>query len=67
MWTNGPAPITPTGGRTSNAADGMAPNDRAEREEDLSVLESGGPLAPEEYHRLAEHGRCVRRHAGGFP
>jgi hypothetical protein len=45
----------------------MAPDDRAELEEDLSVLESGGPLPPEEYRRLAEHGLRVRGHAGGFP
>jgi predicted aldo/keto reductase-like oxidoreductase len=44
-----------------------APNSRAELEEDLSVLDSAGPLAPAEYERLAEHGRRVRRHAGGFP
>jgi len=45
----------------------MAPRDRAELEEDLSVLRSGGPLTPDEYERLAEHGRRVRRHAGSFP
>jgi predicted aldo/keto reductase-like oxidoreductase len=45
----------------------MAPHDRAELVEDLSVLESGGPLPPDEYQRLAEHGRRVRQHAGGFP
>ena len=44
-----------------------APHDRAELEEDLTVLNAGGPLPPEEYERLAEHGRRVRRHAGGFP
>jgi hypothetical protein len=45
----------------------MAPDNRAELEEDLSVLVPGGPLLPEEYRRLAEHGRRVRGHAGGFP
>ncbi len=45
----------------------MAPHDRAELEEDLAVLASDGPLSDEEYERLAEHGRRVRRHAGGFP
>ena len=45
----------------------MAPHDRAELEEDLAVLDSVGPLSAEEYQRLAEHGRRVRRHAGGFP
>ena len=45
----------------------MAPNDRREMEEDLTVLDAAGPLSAEEYERLAEHGRRVRRHAGGFP
>jgi predicted aldo/keto reductase-like oxidoreductase len=45
----------------------MAPHDRAELEEDLSVLETGEPLATLEYHRLADHGRRVRRHGGAFP
>jgi predicted aldo/keto reductase-like oxidoreductase len=45
----------------------MAPNDRAELEEDLSVLESANPLAQQEYAELAEHGLRVRRHAGSFP
>jgi aryl-alcohol dehydrogenase-like predicted oxidoreductase len=45
----------------------MAPRDRAELEEDLAVLDSDGPLPAEEYERLAEHGRRVRRHAADFP
>ena len=45
----------------------MAPNDRAELEEDLTVLDATEPLPTAEYERLAEHGRRVRRHAGGFP
>jgi predicted aldo/keto reductase-like oxidoreductase len=45
----------------------MAPENRAELDEDLTVLEATGPLAAEEYGRLAEHGRRVRRHAGSFP
>ena len=45
----------------------MAPDDRAELDEDLTVLGAGGPLPADEYERLAEHGRRVRRHAGGFP
>jgi aryl-alcohol dehydrogenase-like predicted oxidoreductase len=45
----------------------MAPHDRAELEEDLTVLDAIGPLPADEYERLAEHGRRVRRHAGGFP
>jgi predicted aldo/keto reductase-like oxidoreductase len=44
-----------------------APHDRRELEEDLTVLEATGPLLAEEYEQLAEHGRRVRRHAGGFP
>jgi predicted aldo/keto reductase-like oxidoreductase len=45
----------------------MAPDNRAELEEDLAVLEAHEPLAAEEYKRLAEHGTRVRKHAGGFP
>jgi predicted aldo/keto reductase-like oxidoreductase len=45
----------------------MAPDGPAELEEDLSVLDQPGPLSVEEYARLAEHGRRVRRHAGQFP
>jgi predicted aldo/keto reductase-like oxidoreductase len=45
----------------------MAPEDRAELEEDLSVLGAGGPLSAEEHALLAEHGQRVRRHAGNFP
>ncbi len=44
-----------------------APHDRAELEEDLTVLDATGPLDPALYELLAEHGRRVRRHAGGFP
>jgi hypothetical protein len=44
-----------------------APESRAELAEDLSVLDAAGPLPAAEYERLAEHGRRVRRHAGGFP
>jgi predicted aldo/keto reductase-like oxidoreductase len=45
----------------------MSPENREELEEDLSVLDAAGPLSPEEYERLAEHGRRVRRHGGSFP
>jgi predicted aldo/keto reductase-like oxidoreductase len=45
----------------------MAPESRAELDEDLTVLEADGPLSEEEYQRLAEHGQRVRRHAGRFP
>jgi predicted aldo/keto reductase-like oxidoreductase len=44
-----------------------APHNRAELDEDLAVLGATGPMAEEEYERLAEHGRRVRRHAGSFP
>jgi predicted aldo/keto reductase-like oxidoreductase len=44
-----------------------APRNRDELEEALSVLDADGPLSLEEYERLAEHGRRVRRHAGNFP
>ena len=44
-----------------------APHNRAELDEDLSVLEATGPLEAEEYERLAKHGERVRRHAGRFP
>jgi aryl-alcohol dehydrogenase-like predicted oxidoreductase len=43
-----------------------APQTRAELDEDLSVLESEGPLADETYSALAAHGARVRRHAGAF-
>jgi predicted aldo/keto reductase-like oxidoreductase len=45
----------------------MAPDNRAELEEDLTVLDHPTRLTPEEFERLAEHGRRVRRHAGSFP
>ena len=45
----------------------MAPDGRAELEENLAALDAPGPLAPEEYARLAEHGQRVRRHGGAFP
>ena len=44
-----------------------APHNRRELEEDLTVLDATHPLTPDEYERLAEHGRRVRRHGGGFP
>jgi hypothetical protein len=44
-----------------------APHNRTELEEDLTVLDATGPLPPDEYERLAEHGRRVRKHGGGFP
>jgi predicted aldo/keto reductase-like oxidoreductase len=45
----------------------MAPDNRTELDEDLTVLQAPGPLPPEEYERLASHGQRVRRHAGRFP
>ncbi|HKI33366.1 MAG TPA: aldo/keto reductase [Gemmataceae bacterium] len=45
----------------------MSPEGRDELDEDLTVLDAAGPLPAEEYERLAEHGRRVRRHGGSFP
>lgn len=45
----------------------MAPENRAELDEDLHVLDRDEPLSAEEYARLAGHGLRVRRHAGSFP
>jgi predicted aldo/keto reductase-like oxidoreductase len=44
----------------------MAPNTRAELEEDLTVLKAD-PLSEEEHTLLAAHGQRVRKHAGSFP
>jgi predicted aldo/keto reductase-like oxidoreductase len=44
-----------------------APESRAELEADLTVLDARGPLAEDEFQRLAEHGQRVRRHGGAFP
>jgi predicted aldo/keto reductase-like oxidoreductase len=45
----------------------MAPESRAELDEDLTILDASGPLSAEMYQRLAEHGQRVRRHGGAFP
>jgi predicted aldo/keto reductase-like oxidoreductase len=45
----------------------MAPDNRAELEEDLTVLETPEPLTPGDYERFAAHGQRVRKHAGSFP
>jgi predicted aldo/keto reductase-like oxidoreductase len=45
----------------------MAPCTCAELDEDLTVLHDARALTAEEYERLAEHGRRVRRHGGPFP
>jgi aryl-alcohol dehydrogenase-like predicted oxidoreductase len=44
----------------------VAPQTRAELDEDLRVLKAQGPLNDEQYSALAEHGERVRRHAGSF-
>jgi predicted aldo/keto reductase-like oxidoreductase len=44
-----------------------APQNRAELEEDLRVLEAAGPLDAATYEKLAAHGQRIRRHAGNFP
>jgi aryl-alcohol dehydrogenase-like predicted oxidoreductase len=43
-----------------------APQNRAELEQDLQVLEATGPLPLEAYAALAAHGERVRRNAGTF-
>ena len=45
----------------------MAPESRAELDEDLGVLTATGPLSTEEYEVLAAHGQRVRKHGGRFP
>jgi predicted aldo/keto reductase-like oxidoreductase len=45
----------------------MAPENRAELEEDSTVLETPGPLSAKEYEELAAHGRRVRKYGGAFP
>jgi predicted aldo/keto reductase-like oxidoreductase len=45
----------------------MAPDNRAELDEDLTVLDAPGPLNDEEFAALAAHGQRVRRHGGTFP
>jgi predicted aldo/keto reductase-like oxidoreductase len=45
----------------------MAPQNRVELEEDLTTLDEDKPLSAEEFERLAEHGRRVRKYAGSFP
>jgi predicted aldo/keto reductase-like oxidoreductase len=44
----------------------VAPQDRRELDEDLSILRAR-PLSVEEWNRLAEHGARVRKYAGHFP
>jgi predicted aldo/keto reductase-like oxidoreductase len=45
----------------------MAPDNRVELDEDLTVLDAPGPLSDEEVAVLAAHGLRVRRHGGTFP
>ena len=45
----------------------MAPDNRAELEENLTILRAPQPLTATEYDLLAAHGRRVRKHAGSFP
>jgi predicted aldo/keto reductase-like oxidoreductase len=45
----------------------MAPENRAELDEDLQVLQHAERLSDAEYAQLAAHGQRVRRHAGSFP
>jgi len=44
-----------------------APENRAELDEDLTVLEATSPLSAKDYAELAQHGRRVRKHGGRFP
>lgn len=43
-----------------------APHNRAELEEDLTILSLEGPLSVDEHARLAAHGERVRNNAGHF-
>lgn len=45
----------------------MAPDNRAELDEDLSVLSLPANLDADSYRILAEHGQRVRQHGGRFP
>ncbi len=45
----------------------MAPGDRRELEDDLTLLDDWRAPAPDEFENLAAHGARVRRHAGTFP
>lgn len=45
----------------------MAPDNRAELEDDLTLLQDWRALSDDEMKALSEHGRRVYRHAGNFP
>jgi predicted aldo/keto reductase-like oxidoreductase len=45
----------------------MAPGNRRELEEDLTLLDDWRPPRQDEFQNLAAHGQRVRRHGGSFP
>jgi predicted aldo/keto reductase-like oxidoreductase len=45
----------------------MAPQGRAELEENLTLLDDWRACSPEEWEGMASHGDRVKRHAGAFP
>jgi predicted aldo/keto reductase-like oxidoreductase len=45
----------------------MAPETRAELDDDLRVLDQDEPLSADEHAQLVGHGQRVHRHAGSFP
>jgi hypothetical protein len=45
----------------------MAPDNRTELDEDLTVLDAPGPFNDDEFAALAVHGQRVRQHGGTFP
>lgn len=45
----------------------MAPKNRRELEEDLTLLDDWRAPTPDEFERMAAHGLRVRRHSGRFP
>lgn len=45
----------------------MAPNGRAELEENLSLLDDWRACSAEDWEEMAAHGDRVKRHAGAFP
>lgn len=45
----------------------MAPDNLAELDENLKIMEAWQPLGVSEYEELTKHGQRVYRHAGNFP
>ena len=45
----------------------MAPDNRAELKENLTILSDWRGLTDEEWTTLSEHGKRVYKHAGSFP